>query len=64
MKDKELLSLLKKNGWTLVRIKGSHHRLEKEGFPPITIPVHGEDMKKGLEIADIARFSLFVFIQV
>ena len=58
MKDKELLSLLKKNGWTLVRIKGSHHRLEKDGFPPITIPVHGEDMKKGLETAILKQAGL------
>ena len=59
MKDKELLSLLKKNGWILVRIKGSHHnRLEKDGFPPITIPVHGEDMKKELETAILKHAGL------
>lgn len=58
MRDKELLSLLKKNGWQLVRVKGSHHRLEKEGFPPITIPVHGADMKKGLETAILKQADL------
>lgn len=40
MKDKDLLKLLIKNGWKEVRITGSHHRLEKDEFPPITIPVH------------------------
>ena len=29
MKDKDLLKLLKKNGWEVVRIHGSHHVLQK-----------------------------------
>lgn len=29
MKDKDLLRLLKKNGWAVVRINGSHHVLQK-----------------------------------
>lgn len=29
MKDKDLLKLLKKNGWVVVRINGSHHVLQK-----------------------------------
>ena len=49
VKDKDLLKLLLKNGWQVARIKGSHHQLVKKGFPPVTIAVHGEDMKKGLE---------------
>jgi len=31
MRDKDLLKLLKKNGWKLIRITGSHHILKKEG---------------------------------
>ena len=31
MKDKDLLKLLKKNGWKIVRINGSHHVLQKNG---------------------------------
>ncbi len=31
MKDKDLLKLLKKNGWSIVRINGSHHVLQKDG---------------------------------
>lgn len=58
MKDKDLLKLLIQNGWKEVRINGSHHRLEKDGFPPITIPVHGKDMKKGLEIAMLKQAKL------
>ena len=55
MKDKELLNLLLKNGWKIARIKGSHRQLVKEGFPPVTIAVHGADMKKGLELAILKK---------
>ena len=58
MKSKEVLSLLLKNGWTLVRTKGSHPRLEKEGFEPITLPVHNGDMGKGLESAILKQAGL------
>ncbi len=47
MKDKDLLKLLKKNGWSVVRIKGSHHTLVKDN-QSITLPIHGKDMKIGL----------------
>ena len=33
-----------------MRITGSHHIVAKEGFPPVPIPVHGnQDLKKGTE---------------
>lgn len=45
-----MLKLVKENGWKEVRQKGSHPILQKEGFPVVVIPVHGnEDLKKGLE---------------
>ena len=47
MKDKDLLKLLLDNGWTLVRIKGSHHIVEKNGQIE-TIPIHGKDVPTGL----------------
>lgn len=58
MKDKDLLKLLLKNGWKEVRISGSHHILEKEGFMPISLPVHGKDMKVGLEVAILKHAKL------
>ena len=58
MKDKELLQLLLKNGWKVARIKGNHHQLVKEGSPPVTIAVHGTDMKKGLETAILKKVGL------
>lgn len=47
MKDKDLLKLLKKNGWELSRIHGSHHILQKDG-KTITVPIHGRDVPTGL----------------
>ena len=47
MKDKDLLKLLKKNGWNVVRINGSHHVLQKDGKTTV-IPLHGKDVPIGL----------------
>lgn len=47
MKDKDLLKLLKKNGWTLVRINGSHHILQKDEKTTV-VPIHGKDVPTGL----------------
>lgn len=47
MKDKDLLKLLKKNGWEVVRIHGSHHILQKNGKTTV-IPIHGKDVPTGL----------------
>ena len=43
---KELLKVLKKDGWYVDRIRGSHHMLKhinKDGR--VTVPVHKEDLK-------------------
>ena len=47
MNDKDLLKLLKKNGWNGVRIYGSHHVLQKNGKTTV-IPIHGKDVPIGL----------------
>ena len=47
MRDKDLLKLLKKNGWKMIRITGSHHILQK-GEQTITVPIHGRDVPTGL----------------
>ena len=44
-----MLKLLLANGWQVKRISGSHHILVKDGFLTISLPVHGKDLKKGLE---------------
>lgn len=47
MLDKDLLKLLKQNGWVEVRINGSHHILQK-GEQTEVVPVHGKDVPTGL----------------
>lgn len=47
MKGKELVKLLQKNGWTVKRVKGSHHIMEKGGRS-VSVPVHNTDIQKGL----------------
>lgn len=47
MRDKDLLKLLKQDGWELVRINGSHHILQKDDKTEV-IPIHGKDVPTGL----------------
>lgn len=57
MKDKELLKLLKKNGWKVKRIQGSHHILEKNGQIEV-VPIHGKEIPSGLLNAILKRTDL------
>jgi len=41
MTAKEIIKILKDNGWNLERITGSHHVFDKDGCRPITVPFHG-----------------------
>jgi len=43
---RQIIDLLKKNGWALDRVAGSHHIMVKDGFPSMSVPVHGS---KGLK---------------
>ena len=48
MTGKEILSLLKKEGWVLDRISGSYHIMTK-GRKTLSVPVHGsKDVPTGL----------------
>jgi predicted RNA binding protein YcfA (HicA-like mRNA interferase family) len=49
MNGKDLSTILRENGWTLDRVKGSHHIYTKPGKRSIPVPVHGsKDLPKGL----------------
>jgi predicted RNA binding protein YcfA (HicA-like mRNA interferase family) len=49
---KDMCKALHRQGWILVRVRGSHHRYEKTGFPPVTVPFHGnQTLKAGLQQA-------------
>lgn len=57
MKGKDLVKLLKKNGWTVDRIHGSHYIMKKNGKTEI-IPVHNTDIPIGLANAIMKRTGL------
>jgi predicted RNA binding protein YcfA (HicA-like mRNA interferase family) len=48
MNGKQVINILQKNGWQILRIAGSHHRMGK-GNLRTTVPIHGNrDLGKGL----------------
>ena len=57
MKERDLLKILKKNGWQLDRINGSPHIFRKDGKIE-TIPIHGKDVPTGLLNAILKRTGL------
>ncbi len=55
MKSADLIKLLKKNGWELVSIKGSHHKFRHPDFEnPVIVPHPKKDLKVGL-VNDIKK---------
>lgn len=58
MNGKQVIAKLKEAGWTLARVEGSHHIMEKAGVQrPVPVPVHGaKDLGIGL-LAKIERQS-------
>lgn len=57
MKGKELIKLLKNDGWYLDRISVSHHVMKK-GDKTEIIPVHNKDLPIGLANAIMKRTGL------
>ena len=57
MKGKDLVKLLKENGWELDRIHGSHHVMKK-GDKTEIIPIHNTDIPTGLLNAILKRAGL------
>jgi predicted RNA binding protein YcfA (HicA-like mRNA interferase family) len=41
MNARQLIDILKENGWKLDRTEGSHHIFVKEGRRPVPAPMHG-----------------------
>lgn len=52
MTAKEVIAELRRNGWVLDRIRGSHHIFLKNGIA-LTVPFH-KNIKKGL-LEDIKK---------
>lgn len=59
MKSREFHKMVKRNGWQLVRIKGtSHYIYEKDGIR-IPVPYHGaKEMSEGLRKSLIKKMGL------
>jgi len=57
MKGKDLVKLLKQNGWTLDRVNGSHHIMIK-GSKTISVPCHNKDLGIGLYNALLKQSGL------
>jgi predicted RNA binding protein YcfA (HicA-like mRNA interferase family) len=59
MTGDEIIKLLKKNGWKLNRISGSHHIMTKAGRRSVPVPVHGKkDLPKGLIAAILKQTGI------
>lgn len=49
MNGKEVIAILKKNGWEHTSTRGSHYKMEKAGYRSVPVPVHGtRDLGIGL----------------
>lgn len=46
MYSKELVKLLKKDGWKIISQNGSHMKLKKDNKIEI-VPIHNKELKKG-----------------
>jgi predicted RNA binding protein YcfA (HicA-like mRNA interferase family) len=43
MTAKEVMEILRKNGWALARVSGSHHVFKKDGATrSVSVPLHGK----------------------
>ncbi|MCL2139624.1 MAG: type II toxin-antitoxin system HicA family toxin [Treponema sp.] len=42
MTAKEIMKILKANGWELERITSSHHIFSRPGRRPVSVPLHGK----------------------
>ena len=59
---KELIALLEKSGFVIIRIKGSHHRMKHPDGRIATVPVHKNDpVSKGL-LRKIIREDIVISI--
>ena len=48
MSSREIIKMLKKDGWTIVRTKGSHHKFAHPTKPGlVTVPNPEHDLPKG-----------------
>ena len=55
---KEMVKLLKQNGFEEISQKGSHLKLQNSQGTQVIVPMHAKDLKKGLEQALLKQAGL------
>lgn len=59
IKPKEMVKLLKKNGFTEISQNGSHVKMRnQENGRQVIVPLHNKDLKKGTEQAILKQAGL------
>ncbi len=59
MSPKEMVKLLKKNGFEEISQNGSHVKLKNsESGKTVIVPYHSKDLKKGMELAILKQAGL------
>lgn len=59
MKPKEMVKLLKKNGFTIESQNGSHVKMRnQDNGKQVIVPLHTKDLKKGTEQAILKQSGL------
>ena len=58
LRPERVIRTFEKFGFIILRQKGSHVFLYKEDSPPISIPCHKKDIKKGLILAQLKRVQI------
>jgi predicted RNA binding protein YcfA (HicA-like mRNA interferase family) len=49
VKPQELIRVLERRGWHVIRTRGSHYVFKHREFPNrIVVPVHGRELKRGI----------------
>jgi predicted RNA binding protein YcfA (HicA-like mRNA interferase family) len=55
---KKFEKIVKKNGWTLLRVHGSHHIYGKEGsIVRLSVPIHGNKPLKAGLLTHLAKMA-------
>lgn len=59
MTPKQMIKLLKENGFECIRIRGSHHFFKNEETgKTTTVPYHAKELKPGIEKAILKQAGL------
>ncbi len=60
VRPNDVVRALERDGWVRAKQRGSHLKLKKPGYPPVTVPMHSRDVRPGTlrSILDDAGLSI------